>query len=146
MQHASLASALACQGFEQSGRSVLQAPNTQETGQSRGRQRFAARLVARVPDIEGQLVEPAAIGSAWPSLSLVSGGGNTTASSGASPPRLGKAVMAFLRSLMCAFVTVPLRPNPSLKRSANGRPPGPGRRYVVHCRLPGPAVLPSSPA
>ena len=37
-------------------------------------------------------------------------------------------------------------PNPSLKRSANGRPPGPGRRYVVHCRLPGPGVLPSSPA
>ena len=26
-------------------------------------------------------------------------------------------------------------PNPSLKRSANGRPPGPGRRYVVHCQI-----------
>ena len=37
-------------------------------------------------------------------------------------------------------------PNPSLKRSANGRPPGPGRRYGVHFRHPGPGVLPSSPA
>ena len=31
-------------------------------------------------------------------------------------------------------------PNPSLKRSANGRPPGPGRRYAVHFRQPGPGV------
>ena len=37
-------------------------------------------------------------------------------------------------------------PNPSLKRSANGRPPGPGRRYGVHFRQPGPGVLPLSPA
>ena len=37
-------------------------------------------------------------------------------------------------------------PNPSLKRSANGRPPGPGRRYAVHFRQPGPGVLPLSPA
>jgi hypothetical protein len=33
----------------------------------------------------------------------------------------------------------------SLKRSANGRPRGPGRRYAVHFRQPGPGVLPSSP-
>jgi hypothetical protein len=39
-----------------------------------------------------------------------------------------------------------VRPNPSLKRSANGRPPGPGWRYAVHFRQPGPGVLPSSPA
>jgi hypothetical protein len=38
------------------------------------------------------------------------------------------------------------RPNPSLKRSANGRPPGPGRWYSVHFHRPGPGVLPSSPA
>jgi hypothetical protein len=37
-------------------------------------------------------------------------------------------------------------PNPSLKRSANGRPPGPVWRYTVHFRQPGPGVLPSSPA
>jgi hypothetical protein len=37
-------------------------------------------------------------------------------------------------------------PNPSLKRSANGRPPGPGRWYGVHSHRPGPGVLPSSPA
>ena len=37
-------------------------------------------------------------------------------------------------------------PNPSLKRSANGKPPGPVWRYAVHFRQPGPGVLPSSPA
>ena len=39
-----------------------------------------------------------------------------------------------------------VRPNPSHKRSANGRPPGPVWRYAVHFRQPGPGVLPSSPA
>ena len=34
-----------------------------------------------------------------------------------------------------------VRPNPSLKRSANGRPPGPGPRYGVHFLSPGPGVL-----
>jgi hypothetical protein len=38
------------------------------------------------------------------------------------------------------------RPNPSLKRSANGRPPGPGWWYAVHFHQPGPGVLPSSPS
>ena len=37
-------------------------------------------------------------------------------------------------------------PNHSLKRSANGRPPGPGHRYGVHFLWPGPGVLPSAPA
>jgi hypothetical protein len=37
-------------------------------------------------------------------------------------------------------------PNPSLKRSANGRPPWPGLRYTVHSLSPGQGVLPSSPA
>ena len=40
----------------------------------------------------------------------------------------------------------PVRPNPSLKRSANGRPPGPVWRYAVHFRQPGPGVLPQAPA
>ena len=37
-------------------------------------------------------------------------------------------------------------PSYSLKRSANGRPPGPGCRYAAHFRQPGAGVLPSSPA
>ena len=41
--------------------------------------------------------------------------------------------------------TSPVRPNPSLKGSANGRPPGPGRRCSAHCLRPGPGVLPLSP-
>ena len=40
----------------------------------------------------------------------------------------------------------PARPNLSFKRSANGRPPAPGRRYAVHFRHPGAGVLPLSPA
>ena len=35
-----------------------------------------------------------------------------------------------------------VRPNPSLNRSANGRPPGPGWWYAVHFHQPGPGVLP----
>ena len=38
------------------------------------------------------------------------------------------------------------RPNPSVKRSANGRPPGPRSRYGVHFLLRGPGVLPLAPA
>ncbi len=38
-----------------------------------------------------------------------------------------------------------LRHNTSLKRSANGRPPAPARRYAVHSRQPGAGGLPSSP-
>ena len=36
-------------------------------------------------------------------------------------------------------------PNPSLKLSPNGGPPGPGRRYAVHCLQPGPGVPPLVP-
>ena len=36
-------------------------------------------------------------------------------------------------------------PNPSLKRSANGRPPAPGRWYAVHFHRPGAGGTPSSP-
>ncbi len=38
------------------------------------------------------------------------------------------------------------RPNPSLKPSPNGMPPGPGARYGVHFRSPGPGVMPLGPA
>ena len=48
-----------------------------------------------------------------------------------------------------ALTTAPMDaawPNPSLKRSANGRPPAPGRWYAVHFHRPGAGVLPLSPA
>jgi hypothetical protein len=41
---------------------------------------------------------------------------------------------------------VAVRANPAFKRSPNGRPPGPGWRYTVHFRQPGPGVLPLVPA
>ena len=37
-------------------------------------------------------------------------------------------------------------PNPSFKPSSNGVPRGPGWRYAVHFRHPGPRVTPSVPA
>ena len=37
-------------------------------------------------------------------------------------------------------------PNPSLKRSPNGGPPGPGRWYGVHFHQPGPGVPPLVPS
>ena len=40
----------------------------------------------------------------------------------------------------------PAWPNPSLKRSANGRPPAPGRWYAVQFHRPVAGVPPSSPA
>jgi hypothetical protein len=39
-----------------------------------------------------------------------------------------------------------LMPNPSLKPSPNGKPPGPGLGYAVHFPSPGPGVLPLVPA
>ena len=40
----------------------------------------------------------------------------------------------------------PVRPNPSFKPSTNGVPRGPGWRYPVHFRHPGPRVPPSVPS
>ena len=60
---------------------------------------------------------------------------------GGTQPRAAKPRYAFFLRLAKTAL-----PNPSLKRSANGRPPGPGLRYGVHFLSPGPGVLPSSPA
>jgi hypothetical protein len=38
------------------------------------------------------------------------------------------------------------RPNPPVKRSTNGKPPGPSHRYGVHFLWLGPGVLPLPPA
>ncbi len=55
---------------------------------------------------------------------------------------------ARIRFVKSNFQSVRARvlPNPSLKRSANGRPPGPGLWHTVHFHSPGPGVLPLSPA
>lgn len=41
--------------------------------------------------------------------------------------------------------SMPALPNPSLKGSTNGMTPGPGWRYAVHFRHPGPGVMPLAP-
>ena len=57
----------------------------------------------------------------------------------------GREAVSVIQGL-APFVPLRTTPNPSLKRSADGRPPGPRSRYGVHFLLPGPDVLPSSPA
>ncbi len=49
------------------------------------------------------------------------------------------------RQVRCVASPGASRPNPSLKLSPNGGPRGPGRRYLVHSRQPGPRVPPSVP-
>ena len=63
-----------------------------------------------------------------------------------TPQTLGQRVHKTQLSLAPVGTVHAALPNPSLKRSANGRPPGPGRWYAVHFHQPGPGVLPSSPA
>ena len=48
--------------------------------------------------------------------------------------------------LMTTHRAPPVRPNPSFKPSTNGVPRGPGWRYPVHFRHPGPRVPPSVPS
>ena len=66
--------------------------------------------------------------------------------------RLQRGAAGILRRQPRALYSHPPRhhrralPNPSLKLSPNGASPGPGRRYVVHCRHPGPGATPSVPA
>jgi hypothetical protein len=63
--------------------------------------------------------------------------------SGNLPYPTGIAASCFNTSQILGYS--PVRPNPSLNRSANGRPPRPGRRYAVHFRRPGRGGLPLSP-
>ena len=62
-----------------------------------------------------------------------------------SPVRFGAARVYAMRVKGRSGAS-PVRPNPSLKRSANGMPPGPPTGYGVHFPVAGPGVLPSSPA
>ena len=87
----------------------------------------------------------AAMAAIVPSLATGSGsGGQQQASISVRLPRRtvagGHAVVPGNVSINTAL------PNPSLKRSANGRPPAPGRWYAVHFHRPGAGALPSSPA
>ena len=63
-----------------------------------------------------------------------------------SCPSAEREAQLSARKVMQAVALSPVLPNPSLKRSANGRPPGPVWRYAVHFRQPGPGVLPLAPA
>jgi hypothetical protein len=59
------------------------------------------------------------------------------------PPNPPSACTVQARAQPLAFQQA--RHNPSVNRSANGRPPAPGRWYAVHFHRPGAGVLPSSP-
>ena len=64
----------------------------------------------------------------------------------AVPCRQGPRKSGFPSQATSALLIHAVWPNQSLKRSANGMPPGPGLRYCVHFLSPGPGVIPSSPA
>ena len=88
--------------------------------------------------------------------SMASGSGALTSVRSSLPPSksvLAPPCLGYIASVPCrAYLSSrlwhghPMTPNPSLKRSANGRPPGPGRWHTVHFHRPGPGALPSSPA
>ena len=87
---------------------------------------------AAIAAIVASLGRSSGSGDRWPALALglevehaVPGGTRTS------------AVRARIKTAL---------PNPSLKLSPNGGPRGPGRRYAVHFRQPGPRVPPSVPA
>ena len=70
---------------------------------------------------------------------------------GTGLPLIGKkrSVFPFTQFLIKSHLSVcrgAVRPNPSLKLSPNGKPPGPRSRYGVHFLQRGPGVLPLSPA
>ncbi len=66
------------------------------------------------------------------------------------PPQGWQSPSSGARPMHGCFKRLPVArrawPNPSFKRSTNGRPPGPVWRYAVHFRQSGPGVLPSAPA
>ena len=72
--------------------------------------------------------------------------GNTSASGSAHQATCtsgGQALAATIAPTPCSRQRA--RPNPSLKGSTNGGPRGPGWRYAVHFRHPGPRVPPLAP-
>ena len=96
-----------------------------------------------------QLVRGAA-GSTESSAQLDAGGFNTwrtTFSLRVAANNFGSPTeIATLRYVLRCCSECAALPNPSVKRRANGAPPGPGHRYAVHSLWPGPGGTPSSPA
>jgi hypothetical protein len=90
---------------------------------------------------------PAAIRAAVAALGFVGGGGRTVSAQAArAASRFGGQVRVVFGTRKAFSQRTAVLPNPSLKRSANGRPPGPGRRCTAHCLRPGPGGLPLAPA
>ena len=81
-----------------------------------------------------------------PSFSSVQGGGMVSTSAAPATARFGGLKVATLWPVMNQLALGRVRPNPSFKPSPNGVPRGPGWRYAVHFRQPGPRVTPLVPA
>ena len=122
-------------------------PCGQGAGERDSRRQCAtlASIAEAVAVFEGQSNEPAAAEARHASFGASACGGTvTTFATQASARFVQSNRDAAYRSAAgtCRVVL----PNPSLKLSPNCGPRGPGRRYAVHFRQPGPRVPPSVPA
>ena len=89
----------------------------------------------------------AAMAAIVPSLATGSGSGSGGQQQASISVRLPRRTVAGGHAVVPGNVSINTAlPNPSLKRSANGRPPAPGRWYAAHFHRPGAGVLPLSPA
>ena len=86
----------------------------------------------------------AAMAADLPSLASSSGSGVQRHASGSV--RSSRRTVPGGHFIVQVKVGIKALPNTSLKRSANGRPPAPGRWYAVHFHRPGAGGLPLSPA
>jgi hypothetical protein len=96
------------------------------------------------------VLRSAAARTAAASAKCISGGRKarplTTEGAGRETPAALEAASKFIGRPAASAQAGGVLPNPSFKRSTNGRPPAPGRWYAVHFHRPGAGVLPLAPA
>jgi hypothetical protein len=121
-------------------RSFAQAPGVRSAGTT------ALGHTARLQSVRWHAADRSNTASAY----RIRGGMNTTfvntricLQQAANPIKARPSLATRACPVAWAFAVLP---NPSLKPSPNGGPPGPGCRYAVHCLHPGPGVPPSGPA
>ena len=144
-----------CNLHEQSCRASSRSPKTTKPPSAneqkrRGREAPSAALRGRPSQFakQGLLVSWSVSppGHAPPLAKACSGGGRGRSRGTSLLQSEGKQSLVRVAAHAWARQVRELRPNPSFKRSAAGRPPSPVWRYAVHCRQTGLGGLPAPPA